>query len=293
MRFFDQFRKPEFYRDTTRHSFWGSVGKLLFATSVVGVVAAITMYVHFFKTVPDLVDSFITKGQAGYPQNLVITISKDGVLSKNQPGLITLYPLEGIKAKPQSANTSGPTYLLAINDTAQASLESLRQADAVLLLAHDGTVYIGDHNDVRITPYDRVITNGEALTFSSSTAATIAEGIREYMPYMVPLFFVVVIISCAIGLFFWYLLYGLLIGLIVMALSKSVLKHRMDFSTSYVLTLYALAPVSVVAALLYNTPGVTTILSVIPFSDLILVVLFLWYMFTRSTPASHEASTNA
>ena len=98
------------------------------------------------------------------------------------------------------------------------------------------------------------------------------------MNKVAPIVSIGIIILYTIFVTIGYLFFVLYLGLVVMLLSKYVLKNNFDYPKSYIYSLYAFPSIVIVEKILVLIPYVSNIVSYIPFFTTILVIVFLWYM---------------
>lgn len=277
MKFFDSFWKSSFYKEGKATSFWRSFGKVTLVTFVVSIVYATLFYVAFGMHIPAHLYTYGINALNGYPSGLVVTI-QDDTLSKNSEGELHLYPISDGKIGEMKIEEVLPGYVVAINDTVSASLESYKNANALIFLAKDGLVVQGN-DEMQIFSYSELL-HGETnavLTkdMISGIVATVNEHAKSIPWILVASIIILYSLFAPIG----YLLLGLFNGLIIMLFSSYIIKKKATYSESYIYGMYALAPVIIVNGVLLMIPYVKDVAMVIPFFGTFLVVGFLLFMF--------------
>jgi hypothetical protein len=284
MNFFDSFWKKSFYQNKSGKSFLSALLKFLLINFALSVIYAVTFYVTFGRHIPDYFSDISNKIESGYPKELVLTI-KSGVLSKNIPGDLKLYPVESFfpsTEREESIDTATPKYFVSIDETKEASIPTYDRSDSFLFFGKDGLVARGD-NEIKIIPYTRMQGNDSEKNFSKETIAQGIGFVRPHIWSVAPALSMLIVVMYSIFATVAGLFVALAIALVVMVLSKWILKNKTGYRDSYVYVLYAL-PVAVIAEkILVQIPYVADIVAYIPFLTTIVVVAFLWYMFDHSS----------
>ena len=159
------------------------------------------------------------------------------------------------------------------------------------MLAKDGVV-TQDDRGIKIVPYTNILAKGEDFSFTKNMIVTAVNGVNQYGDIIPWVIMALLVFFVSIFLPLGYLLATLISGLIVMWLSMWIVGKKTGFSESYILALYALAPMFIVNTALQGVPYIGNVVDVIPFSLAILTVIFLKYMFTlkKSRELSHKAA---
>ena len=279
MNFFDSFWKASFYKDGHAVSFWKAFWKVVLVSFLVSIIYAGVFYATVGRHIPAYIQKYSTQALDGYPKDLVVTI-KDGKLTKNIPGTLQLYPFpEELHAT--SNKEPLPTYIVTINDKESVSLESYKKADSFVLLAKDGLVSKGD-NGIEIRAYSDISKTANDFTFDKSMIVKVIDSIHEYEPMISWIIVVSIIVLGTLFLPIGYLILNLLYGFVVMLLSEWIMKRKATYSESYIISLYALAPVVLVITVLESVSYIINLVSSFPFFTLIALVLFLKYMFVSA-----------
>ncbi len=276
MNFFDSFWKASFYQDGRAVSFWKAFWKIVLVVFLLSVAYAVMFYVTIGKKIPTYIQKYSAQALDGYPSDLVVTI-KDGKLSKNIPGTLHLYPLPEDFSK-KSNEEALPTYVVTINDKESVSLESYKKADSLVLLANDGMVSRGEKG-IEIRPYSDMSQSAKEFTFDKSVIVAVVDKVHEYEPRISWIIVSCMVIFVTLFAPSGFLIATLLYGLVVMWLSMWIMKKKATYTESYIIALYALAPVVLISTLLEYVPYIKNIVNGIPFFTLIAVILFLKYMF--------------
>ncbi len=290
MNFFDSFWKASFYKDGHAVSFWKAFWKVVLVMFIVSLVFATLSHVTLGKKIPAYVDTYTKKALAEYPSELVVTI-RGGTLSKNIKGELQLYTIPKDIFGKEYDRDSLPEYLVTINDVENVSLEAYKKSNSLVLLAKDGMV-MRDDKGIKIAPYSEMEEGRQPTEDFIFTKDMIVKGVdvvNEYKERMPAILFGSIVIFWTLFAPLGYLTVTLLYGLIVMLLSTWIIGRKLAYSESYILSLYALAPVIVVSNVLQIVPHISKVVTYIPFLSLMLLVLFLGYMFReKGNVASHE-----
>ena len=275
--FFDSFWKASFYQEGKAVSFWKAFWKVVLVIFLMSIVTSVVFYVTFGKKMPASLHSYANQALNGYPSDLVITI-KDGELSKNIPGELHLYPLpkETMIEKPQE--DSSFEYALTINDTESVSLSLYQKSKSLIVLAKDGMV-IQDNKGIKIAPYKEMSKQAKDFSFTKSMIVPVVAKVNEYADVTPFVIMMCIVIFMTIFSSLTYLTLTLFYGLVVMLLSVWITGKKIGFSESYILSLYALAPVIVVTTILEAIPYVKNVANAIPFLCTLLLLVFLKYVF--------------
>lgn len=289
MNFFNSFWKSSFYQEGKAISFWDAFWKVVLVIFLMSVVAAALFYVTFGKNIPSYLGTYSKEVLNGYPAGLEIKI-KNGELSKNIPGELNLYP---IKENTRDLLEEGSSFehVVTINDKESISLALYQKAKSLIVLAKDGVV-TQDDRGIKIVPYTNILAKGEDFSFTKNMIVTAVNGVNQYGDIIPWVIMALLVFFVSIFLPLGYLLATLISGLIVMWLSMWIVGKKTGFSESYILALYALAPMFIVNTALQGVPYIGNVVDVIPFSLAILTVIFLKYMFTlkKSRELSHKAA---
>ena len=289
MNFFNSFWKSSFYQEGKAISFWDAFWKVVLVIFLMSVVAAALFYVTFGKNIPSYLSTYSKEVLNGYPTGLEIRI-KNGELSKNIPGELNLYP---IKENTRDLLEEGSSFehVVTINDKESISLALYQKAKSLIVLAKDGVV-TQDDRGIKIVPYTNILAKGEDFSFTKNMIVTAVNGVNQYGDIIPWVIMALLVFFVSIFLPLGYLLATLISGLIVMWLSMWIVGKKTGFSESYILALYALAPMFIVNTALQGVPYIGNVVDVIPFSLAILTVIFLKYMFTlkKSRELSHKAA---
>lgn len=275
-RFFDSFWKSSFYQEWKAVSFWKAFWKIVLVIFLISVVASVIFYATFGKKMPAYIHSYADQALSGYPSNLIITI-KNGELTKNIPGELHLYPLP----KEMMAETQGDIsfeHLVTINDTESVSLSLYQKSKSLIVLAKDGIV-TQDSKEIKIAPYKDMVKEVKEFSFTKSMIVPVVAKVNAYAditPFVIMAF---IVIFMTIFTPVIYLILALIYGLFVMWLSVWLTGKKIGFSESYILSLYALAPVIVVTTLLETIPYVQNVANAVPFLGAFVLLAFLKYMF--------------
>jgi hypothetical protein len=277
-RFFDSFWKTSFYQEGKATSFWGAFWKIVVTVFAMSIITAVLFYVTFGSKIPGYMHSYANQALSGYPSDLIITI-KDGMLSKNIPNELHLYPLSKEMVGTDKQGNIPFEYVFTITDSESVSLDLYQKAKSFIVIAKDGVV-TQDNRGIKIVPFKDMTQQGKDFTFTKSMITPVVDTINSYAD-SVPFWIMLCIIVFATLLTpMWYLSLALLYGLLVMWLSKWLIGKKTIFSDSYVYVLYALAPVIVLNTLLGAIPYVKNVTVAIPFFFSITVLGFLKCMFT-------------
>lgn len=291
MKIFDSFWNPSFYKNKKEgFSFWKAFGRLFLITFLVAIVYAVTFYEVIGKNIPEYVTTFTKQIEDGYPNDLILSLEK-GVLSKNIPGALQLYPVTNFIPLKDSIVKKTPQYFIAINDTQEVSLSSYTESHALLFLAKDGWA-AESNKGVSINSYKNLTTDEKPLLFTKEMLLPLAPIVNKYALMASPVVMVSILVLYTIFAPLGYLLLALFIGLIVMLLSKSILGRKYEYHESYILALYALPSIIVVTKILEYTPYISNVISKIPFLTTLLVLGFLGYMF-KGMVVKKEADVHA
>lgn len=293
MKIFNSFWKPSFYQNKEGKSFWAGLLRVVLVNLVIGLVYASIFHVSVGKNIPEYFDSFSNQAMEGYPDGLVLSL-KNGVLSKNITGELSLYPISKSldNAKTLIDNTSisksgyaekvliddTPDYLISIDETKEASLASFVESEAFVFLGKDGLIS-KSNNKIQVLSYKDIQGVKEEETFSKATLSTIIDFIGKFKNNVAPILFVFIVIMYAIFASIWQMLFVLFLGLIVMLLSKWIIKEKTNYSDSYIYSLYAIPTISILVKILEKIPYISAFVSIIPFFTTLLTIFFLWYMF--------------
>lgn len=278
MKFFDSFWKASFYKEGKAISFWKSFGKVCLVTFLVSISYAVCFYTSFGMNIPSYLYSYGVQALNGYPSNLVVTI-EGNKLSKNIGGELHMYAIPEGKINEVRMEEVLPGYIIAINDTESASLDSFKRANALILLAKDGIV-TQSHRETQILSYSDLLHSHDNVVISKDMMSDMVAAVNIYSPSIPWILCAGIIILYALFAPLGYLLLGLINGLIIMWLSTQIIKKKTNFIDSYILGMYALAPVIIISSILSMIPGVRAIVGVIPFFETIFVIAFLWCMFS-------------
>ncbi len=289
MNFFNSFWKSSFYQEGKAISFWGAFWKVVLVIFLMSVVASALFYVTFGKNIPSYLDTYSKEVLNGYPTGLEIKI-KNGELSKNIPGELNLYP---IKENTRGLLEEGSSFehVVTINDKESVSLGLYQKAKSLIVLAKDGVV-TKDDRGIKIVPYTNILAKEEDFSFTKNMIVTAVDGVNQYGEVIPWVIMALLVFFVSIFLPLGYLFATLISGLIVMWLSMWIVGKKTGFSESYILALYALAPMIIVNTALHGIPYIGNVVDVIPFSLVILTVMFLKYIFThkKSRELSHKAA---
>lgn len=277
MKIFDAFWKPSFYQNKEGKSFWFGLLRVVLVNGIIGLVYASIFYTSIGKNIPEYFDSFSNQAMEGYPNDLVLSL-KNGVLSKNIPGDLKLYPFSKSLDNTKIETNSTPKYLISIDETKEASLASFMESDAFVFLGKDGLITRSD-NDIKVLSYQKLQGTKNEETFSKATLALVIDFLGKFKNNVAPVLFVLIVVLYAIFVSIWQMLFVLFLGLIVMLLSKWVIKEKTKYSDSYIYSLYAIPTISILEKILEQIPYISTFVSVIPFFTTLLTLAFLWYMF--------------
>lgn len=276
MNFFDSFWKKSFYQDGNANSFWKAFWKVILVTFVVSVAYSIIFYVTVGKKIPSFLYTYSGQALDGFPQDLVITI-KDGELTKNIPGKLQLYPIPSEAKNLVTNGTVLPAYMITIDDGV-VSFDAYKNADSFVLLAKDG-VAVEEEEGVKISSYEGMEKHSKEFVFSKDDIQKGVTFINQYAEIIPGLSIAFIIIFLTVFSPLFYLLMTLFYGLVVMLLSKWLTGREGTFTESYILALYALAPVILVSTILHNIPYIKNIVVYIPLLTMILIVAFLVLMY--------------
>lgn len=245
-------------------------------------------YFSFAAAVPVYFETITTKLENGYPGSLILSV-KDGKLSKNIAGPLYMYPISDFYTPSHKSSdgvshkTDTPKYILTIDDSQKISLESYATSNAVVFFGQDGFISKSDR-ETKMQSYSDLTWEGNEqkdFSFSKDTLTYVIDFIAEYVP-LAPLIIVVsILVFYPLGATLGALLFNFLLALIVMLLSKKIVKRTTTYGESYVLALYALPSVVIVLKLISFTPYISSLAS-FPFVTTLLVLAFLWYMFKGS-----------
>jgi hypothetical protein len=289
MKFFDPFWKVSFYKDSKSHSFWRGFGRLVFICFLMSAVYASMFYVVFGKNIPTYINSFEAQVINGYPSELILTI-KDGMLSKNVKGEITLYPIAQFGKSMGVESKDGIQYFIVIDDTKEATLTSFNDAHAMAFFAKDGFI-AKSNRGTQIYSYGDIEKMKIGNTFSKETISIIFAVCAQFVDAL-PLIFTLLIVIC-------YTLFAplvnltllLFIALVFKLVSKYIIGFRAGYKESYILTLYALPVVIIVEKVLMYLATIMGFAIKIPFFTTILLFGFLWYMFkSKDRKRKHEVT---
>ncbi len=277
MKVFDSFWKPSFYKDNEKGLFfWPGLVRILFINIIISIVYAVVFYVYIGKNIPTYFTSFSDQIKNEYPPNLILSI-KDGVLVKNVPGEIKLYSIPNFYKDGMGRDQDIPKFALAIDDSKEVSLSAFAESEAFVFLGKDGWIAKGE-NEMKVNSYKEILGTKDVFTFSTGTIDYIVGAVDPHINKVAPVVSIGIIILYIIFVTIGYLFFVLYLGLVVMLLSKYVLKNNFDYPKSYIYSLYAFPSIVIVEKILVLIPYVSNIVSYIPFFTTILVIVFLWYM---------------
>lgn len=216
-------------------------------------------------TINKFADSFLST----YPENLVLSLSKDGEFTKNIPGPIVL----GTIPTPADKE-SGYTNFLVLDDSVSASVENLQNSKAILLVAKDGLIGANDENGrIQALSFKELLsqqTAEEASNFKGLDLdkSKLVELKNNSIPVILSFMWIILIASILVMLLIFpivHVIWTVVVALVVLAIFAFT-KRKIHFEESYLIALYASVPaiiVGSVAAMFVNISLVQTILTVI------------------------------
>lgn len=287
MKIFDSFWNPSFYKNNKHgFSFWKAFGRLVLVSFVISIVYAVVFYGTIGKNIPQYLATFTQQVEKGYPDALILSL-QNGLLTKNIKGEVKLYPIADFSEAKDIKTKSSAQYFITIDDTKEVSLTSFTASNALVFLAKDGWV-AESNNGVRINSYKSMGGAEKDVSFSKTTLVTLLSYVNKYAGVVSPIAVAGIIILCTLFAPLGYLLLTVVIGLIVMLLSKWILPRKFLYGESYVLSLYALPSVIIVTKIASYLPYVSQVTSRIPFLTILLVLAFLWLMFREKTSSKGD-----
>lgn len=288
---FDSLWNPTFYQNNSdTFSFGKGLLRLLLVNFFIGCLVSALFYLSVGRQIPAQVASFVVEAVEEYPSNLVVTI-KDGVLTKNIPGVIRLYPLDSLhKNDIQSGNQKNvPHFMFMIDDTQEASLAAYTASDAIMFFGKDGMVS-KSNNDIRVQSYKNLEGVKKDLSFSKETLTYLTTFVTRYVKYLPGALFVLMVLAYTLFAPLFGMASSLFFGFVTMLLSAYLLGRKRTYGESYILSMYALPSVLLVEMIVNYIPRVSSITSMIPFFTTFLIVIFLWLMFRQSSSKEAQAT---
>lgn len=206
---------------------------------------------------------------SSYPEGLVLNLSRDGEFTKNIPGPIALGTI------PKSPNEeSDIANLIVLDDSVSASVESLQNSKAFLLVAKDGLIGVSDENGrIQGFSFKEILseqTAEEASNFKGLDLdkSKLVELKNDFVPVILSFIWIILIAGIFIMLLILpivHIIWTLLVAIIVLAIFAFT-QRKMQFEESYLTALYASVPAIVASsmvAIFVSMPLSQTILTVV------------------------------
>lgn len=260
-------------------TFWRGFGHTLIASAIftlcVLLFGAYSVYQEFGTTSPSALLS--TAGQrilSDYPEDLTLSVSSDGTLTKNIPGPIQFWKMSDPK-------TAGHEYeYVVVIDDKPAILENYQASHAFIYIGPDGMISRDNAQagELKILSFKEIMAEDLAITATSSTLASstsitkhdVVSGINQFVPVaskMIVWMIVAAALLLPLVLTVSHLLWTVAVTLIVLVIMKA-LKKETDYNMSYLTALYAGVPAVLLGSIL-------SIFITVPLLQSILTVLFV------------------
>ena len=258
-------------------TFWKGVAYTLLATLLVVLVWIITAYFSLSASFGDLSPTTILQSAeqkilAEYPDGLQLSMSHDGLLTKNIPGPI------GFWKDPESKDQLGSYDYAVVFDDKPATVANYKSSGAFVYVGTDGVV-TQDNNkqSLRTFLFQEMLSQASAenpevskFTGASLSKQDVESLMNEAIPYIANIILVGILIMILILPFILtisHLVWTVAVALIVLVIMKA-LKKETDYNMSYLTALYAGVPAVLLGSIL-------SIFITVPFLQSILTVLFV------------------
>ena len=279
MKFLESFFSPKFYAHN-KLTPSGGIKRVFLVYLCIGLFSMFTFYIHFGKSIPFQLQGFSDQVISGYPDDLIIQMASGTLISSSKETL-HLYPItlskeqlinEQLKGIDPSQKTK---FAVVIQGSEAADLGREELENAFVVLSKHEMFAQQNAGDIRLVPYNEAV----SFTINKQSVINIRDKVVEYIPLVVPVIslfiFISVFIFSSLGFFLW----ACIMSLIIMALSKVVIKRKVSYGDAYLLTLYVGVIPEIVKTILSSIPHGSSF--IFPFFGTLLTLLLIRYFYVE------------
>ena len=264
MKFLDSFYKPQFYAEN-KLTAKGALKRVFFIYLCVGILFAIGFYSLIGRHIPSQIQKISDQVMSGYPNDLVVTFNNEGMIS-SQADTVRLFPITE-KGKTQ--------YVVTIQGSAAGDIPRDELTQSLFIFSKKEMMTQKGSGEIQIMPYKEI----SNFVMNKQVLLSLQSYLTPYIPYVSPVITLCIIvfttIFAPIGFFIW----AIFMALILMLVSKPLLKKELTYGESYLVSLYVgIIPV-IIKTILTLTPYGKML--IIPFFGTLVTLLLTRYFYVE------------
>lgn len=245
----DSVYNPGFYATMRERRGISAVAHLLL---VAFICAALYLLLIFptLRTVSDSLTAFPERAAALYPEQMVFAVrnGEASVMGVEEPVIIPVFDSEiGFDVSDiqkatvdvsveniQAPDVAGKNFI--IDTITPFSIELLRERNAFAWAAKDGVYSIDDKGELKGFAYGK----DTEFTLSKTVISSAIDTLKPYYSSVLPIIAAAVFLFMLLGIWFGYLFFGILIGVLVKIYYRFFLQNPIPFSQSYKTGIFAM-----------------------------------------------------